>query len=139
MNLTGYLRSNGGSMSLQYRDIDGRPTERTPSTHPYSYDPYVIGQWGDAKTASNSAYDDRMEQQDYDKFRYAKERVFGKHGGYFSGMGDHAKASAFLTAYYGKPCEAVAVLQGANHATGYPYLFIYWNEPSATPKKAETE
>jgi len=65
-----YTDTLGGSDSMnfmmqQYLDENGFPVKRTPITHPYSYDAYVI--WGAKNKDSHGVYTDRLLQWDYKK------------------------------------------------------------------------
>ena len=56
-----------------YRDWNGKATERTPDTHRYSYEPYVVHK--KANEYQNAVYSDRMMQWDYDKVHILSKNI----------------------------------------------------------------
>ena len=51
-----------GCCGFYYFDLDGNPIERTPQTHPYSYEEFVVFKSQDFKTDDIAVYHDRMLQ-----------------------------------------------------------------------------
>lgn len=128
----------GYIMGSRYIGVDGRPVSRTPIDYPYSYDPYQIGKWSDPNAEGvTGAYCDRMRQWNYQKWQEAVAGSFKREGDmYREGIGK-ALLERFLAIYNGYPCEAVAVFKGANHANGYPYLYIMWKEKKEAGSEKE--
>lgn len=112
--------------------VDPRRT-RERHSHPYCYDEFFL--WGDraSKEGCSGDYSDRLQQWDYEKHK-ALFSLLGKRGWREA---NRQQASAFLTAYHGRPIEAVALAEGCNQGNGYPYWVVWWRalaaEPSPTP------
>lgn len=109
-----------------YVDLNGKPIKRTPQDSPYSYDEFVI--WQD-KTADihkcSAVYSDRMMQWNSTKFQHCMQTVFGTSGQSFYNS-KHTDINKFLNLYFENKVQLVAVLQGCNVSTGYPYWIFYY-------------
>ena len=102
--------------------VDPRHT-RGKHSHPYSYDAFY--HWRDRHiNRAHAVYHDRMQQQDWDKYEEARELVKGK---WFNEC-TREELSAFLSAYFDKEVKAVALVQGCNQSSGYPYWVFYYRE-----------
>ncbi len=82
------------------------------------------------KTAQ-AEYSDRMAQWGHAKFQTACATGPKQHFRYWT----PAQVSKFLTAYFGKPIRAVALSEGCNVSSGYPY-WVFWFR-DATPKRSK--
>lgn len=117
---------------------------RTKSESPYAYSEYFVFRHGGRRDGyswnfgkdTHADYSDRLWQWDYEKARKACEGIEGRmtHWGPDS-------ASKFLSAYYGRPIECLALAEGCNPSSGYPY-WIFWYrhaevKPVSKPEKTE--
>lgn len=127
-----------------YRDIDGRPVERTPETHRYSFSDYVVFKdEAGYRLATGSAYSDRMQTWDYDKYKSAAIAVWGENrqgGGFPScpNSGKDANTEKFLRLYYDDPqLELVAIIASCNVSSGYPLWALVWIPGNKTEESAQ--
>jgi len=111
----------------QYVDENGRPIARTPLTHPYSYDSYVI--WGNSDGNSSGAlYSDRLFQWNPEKYNRLCVKHFGDKGQHFDNR-DPAKVEAFLRDYFDKPKLVLTmIMRGCNVSSGYPLWIFFYKE-----------
>lgn len=93
----------------------------TKEDWPYSYSEHYL--WGEKTKDSEAVYSDRLAQWDHTKHRDAVEAVADLKCRY--GHWGQAGTSKFLSSYYGKPVNAIAVAEGCNVSNGYPY-FVFW-------------
>lgn len=126
-----YLYSDGWNCWPTYIDIYGNAIKRTPFTNPYNYDEYVI--WRrDSNTdepcdlsKSSAVYSDRLFQWDPEKYNRCCKEVFGDIGQYFNTRNPD-KIQQFLSIYFEKDVELLAIVQGCNQFSGFPYwIFLY--------------
>jgi len=99
---------------------------RHKNTHPYSYDPYWIWKKGDVKVKGvNVDYHDRLQQWNWDRYRKAFDLV--KEDGCTGDINSFTQeqASMFMSHYQDKPCEVIAIAEGCNQSSGYPY-WVFW-------------
>jgi hypothetical protein len=114
--------------STRYRFVDPDTENRTKEEWPYSYSSYFL--WGSAEKGCEVVYSDRLAQWDSEKSKAALAAVADENCRY--GYWSTAGTSKYLTAYFGKPIEAVAVAEGCNVSSGYPY-WIFWFRDAAIP------
>lgn len=108
-------------------DIDGNPIERTPFSHPYSYDAYVVYKADDYNKKDTWVYSDRLLQWDRGAFKTAVREVWPDKSGSqtFSGRKPE-DINRFLSLYFGKEVRLTAIQQACNVSTGYPcWIFAY--------------
>jgi hypothetical protein len=117
----------------RYDFVDGYGAgRRGPGTHPYSYDPFYL--WGGEKEAKakgvSAAYSDRISTW-YDNF----DARFKKHVGKRWSQASPEELSALMSDCMEKRVEVVALAEGANQATGYPYWIVWMkiHEPQSVP------
>lgn len=125
----GYL-DYWGCCGPAYLGLDGKPIKKTPRSHPYSYDEFVIYKSKDFKPTDCMVYHDRMLQWNRQKFGDAVREVWPKTPGsqMFSGRTPE-DINKFLNLYFGKEVKLTAVLQGCNVGNGFPYwIFAYTEE-----------
>ena len=95
-----------------YLNLNGRPVERTPMTHPYSYDEFVIFKSERFEKTDCMVYHDRMMQWSGSAFSKAVREVWPDkpHSQMFSGKkpADFAPASHSHTGYIEKPASPVS-------------------------------
>lgn len=121
----GYLENNA---ILGFVDLNGNPVKRTPFTHAYNYDEYVIYKDENFKEVKcDAVYSDRLYQWDYDKFNRCCKEVFKNQGQYFSER-DPKEIEKFLSLYFEKEVKLMAITQGCNASTGYPYWVFFYKE-----------
>lgn len=110
-----------------FEDLDGNPIERTPYSHPYSYDAYVLYKSPDYDKTDRWVYSDRMRQWDRDKLQDAMRTVWPDQAGSQSFSGKNpADINRFLNLYFGKEVRLTAIMEGCNVSSGYPYwIFVY--------------
>lgn len=112
-----------------YLNLNGRPVERTPMTHPYSYDEFVIFKSKRFEKTDCMVYHDRMMQWSGSAFSKAVREVWPDkpHSQMFSGKKPE-DINRFLNLYFGKEVELTAVLQGCNVGNGFPYWIFAYKE-----------
>lgn len=110
-----------------YLDLAGRPIQRTPLTHPYSYEAFVLYKSKDYKETDSQVYSDRLLEWDSLAFKAAVREVWPEKPE--SQMFNGKKAidiQHFLSLYFRKNVKLTAIMQGCNVGNGYPYwLFAY--------------
>lgn len=112
----------------KFVDLNGKPIERTPFSHPYNYDEYVI--WKDKifnEDKHSAVYSDRLYQWDYEKYDKCCQEVFKNKGQAFY-QREPKEIEKFLKMYFEKEIKLTAVAQGCNQATGYPYWVFFYEE-----------
>ncbi|WP_275372677.1 hypothetical protein [Clostridium tertium] len=109
----------------QYLDINGRPVKRTKDEYPYSYDPYVIWDSGLSREKSHTLYSDRLMQWNCENFNECCMVIWGNRSQYFSDRKPN-DIESFLSMYLDKPAKLVLLMEGCNHASGYPYWIFYY-------------
>ena len=124
MSLKSYLSKE---FDLRYLDLNGIPVKRTPHTHPYNYDGFVL--WRNSKdiNASDTVYSDRLYQWDWEKYNKCCYEIFGNTGQYF----DNRKPEdieKFLSLYFGNEVKLCVLMQYCNKATGFPYWRFDYKE-----------
>jgi hypothetical protein len=91
---------------------------------PYSYSEFFIS--GSHETIRQpgvtAAYSDRLWQWDYDK----ATKLWAEHVGRNWQYAALSELSAFISAYEGKKLVAVALAEGCNPSTGYPYWILWY-------------
>lgn len=128
-----YYEDYWGGGSPLYLDLNGRPVKRTPASHPYSYDEFVIFKSERFEKTDCMVYHDRMMQWSGSAFSKAVREVWPDkpHSQMFDGK-KPADINRFLNLYFGKEVELTAVLQGCNVSSGYPYWIFAYKEMEAT-------
>ena len=109
--------------------IDGKPIERTPETHPYSYDPFFEYMAPEYSESDRMVYHDRMRQWDAKAFRNAVALTWpdkAENQGFYDK--DPRDVEKFLGLYFGKPVHLTGVLRGCNVGNGYPYWIFCYTE-----------
>ena len=92
--------------------------KKTPLTHPYNYDPFVI--WENEQKAEGSVYSDRMLQWDYEQFNKSVKAVFGDTRQIFTGSTPE-QIQELLRLYFEKPDLILCkITQHCNQSTGNP-------------------
>ena len=108
-----------------YVNMNGDPVERTPRTHPYNFDSYVIWKDDNYKEANCSCWSDRLLQWDYKKTRALMKKHFGNEGDYYDDRNPE-DVEKFLQDYYDdNSLKLLVIMKGCNHASGYP-LWHFW-------------
>ena len=125
---------NGNQVWSGYVDEHGRPVERTPIPHPYSFDAYVEWRGLPNEGVTSCVYTDRLLQWDWDKYNKLRKKHFGDQAQMWSGD-DPEKVQAFLRDYNDDPGLVLHyIMKCCNVATGYPiWIFAY----HSGPKKVE--
>ena len=107
-----------------YHDKEGNirhSPPRTKMSHPYSYDAIVLFNTG--KPTNGSAYSDRMQEWDYEKFN--------KHlgtGEIKFRWGSQSSVETFARLYFDDvTLKVTKVVEICNVATGYPVGLICWH------------
>lgn len=118
-----------GYYGEMYLDLSGRPVERTPQSHPYSYSEYVLYKSEKFEQKDHMVYHDRMLQWDSVAFSKAVREVWPDkpHSQMFSGK-KPSDINRFLNLYFGKEVVLTAVLQGCNVGDGFPYWVFAYKE-----------
>ncbi|GJQ43695.1 MAG: hypothetical protein JETCAE03_31930 [Ignavibacteriaceae bacterium] len=106
-----------------------RPKKRTPITHPYNYDPFVIWQSSDIDKATDSVYSDRMFQHDSLLFNHCCKACFGDEGQCFDNR-DPLDIEKFLIMYLKNTNVVLTkITQHCNQSSGFPlWRFDYYKK-----------
>lgn len=112
-----------------YLDLDGKPIERTPETHPYSYQEFVVHKSQSFKKTDNMVYHDRLLQWNRKAFSDAVREVWPEmpESQMFYGKKPE-DIERFLSLYFGEEVNLTAVLQGCNVGNGFPYWVFAYTE-----------
>lgn len=109
--------------------IDGKPIERTPESHPYSYDAFFEYMAPDYKESDSMVYHDRMMQWDGKAFRNAVASVWPDKAESQMFYGKIPEdVEKFLCLYFGKSVRLTGILRGCNVSNGYPYWIFCYKE-----------
>ena len=130
MNKNCFIDNNGEFCFACHKYLDNydKPILRTPITHPYSYDGYVIYRNGKNSEVTGSCYSDRMYQWNYEKFNKCCMDIFGNKGQYFDSR-DPNLIEKFLQKYFDKSnLKLIYIMQWCNQSSGYPLWSFHWNE-----------
>lgn len=107
-----------------YYDQYGNPIERTPITHRYNYDSFLMLRQLPNEEATAGVYTDRLYRDYFHEIESLVLRYTGTRGQYWDKftldqiqniMRDHFKRQDLLVVY---------VMQCCNQATGYPLWYI---------------
>ena len=118
----------GNEIKNKFVDLNGNPIKRTPLSWTYSYDEFVI--WKDEnfkKEECSAVYSDRLLQWSHEKFDKCCQEIFKNKGQYFSER-DPKDIEKFLSLYFEKEIKLMAITQGCNTCTGYPYWVFFYKE-----------
>lgn len=116
----------GEEIAPRFVGLDGKPIEKTPYSHPYSYDEFVKWKSEDfVERECYAVYSDRLLQWDRKKFDKACQEVFKNHGQMF-GDRKPEDIEKFLSIYLGHEVKLKAIVQGCYLWNGFPYwAFLY--------------
>ena len=129
------MTPEGGVTYGFYMDENNRVIERTPDSHPYSYDSYMLWRRLPNSEVTGTAYSDRMMQWKQDKYFPLWESICGKNQ-YWSNYSQE-KILEFVRAYFEDPTlEICYVMQCCNQASGFPLWFVAYKQ---TPKETVDE
>ncbi len=119
---------DGETVYTGYIDENGRPVERTPHTHPYNYDSFLMWRGLPNKGANSSIYSDRLLQWDWDKHNELCRKHFGDEGQYWNDR-DPEKIEAFLQDWCDDPrLKLHYIMQCCNQSSGYPlWCFVFYS------------
>jgi hypothetical protein len=109
----------------------------TKEQYPYSYSEHFVWREEDRarlKTAE-AVYHDRMAQWDHAKFEAACAVGPRRHFNQWS----KDDLSKFLTTYFGKPTRCVALSEGANVSSGFPFFVFWFRHTDGASKTAQSE
>lgn len=119
----------GGSM---YVGHDGTPCKRTPFSHPYNYEEFVL--WRKAGynprdvKADGSCYSDRLLHWDFDRHNELCLKHFGNKGQYWNER-DPKLIEAFLRDWNDNQSLCLLeIIQGCNQSSGYPVWAFLWKD-----------
>ena len=121
-----YVGADGNPCCESFVDLDGHPVGRTPWTHPYSFDTYVLYKAKDFRGDDHMEYGDRMMSWDWEGFHNAIREVWSDgHGQMFDGDRPE-ELEKFLCLYHKHPLHLTAVLKGCNVSNGCPcWVFAF--------------
>ncbi len=109
-------------------DLEGNPVARTPQSHPYSYDFYVT--WkkpkADLENIKDAVYSDRLNEYDYQKCQRLKMQHFGNQGDVWDNRSPK-KIEAFLSDYYNREVELIAIMKGCDVSSGFHLWTFHYN------------
>ena len=114
----------------------GAREKRAKENYPYSYSDHFVQRFvshEDLKKDDVSAeYSDRMQGWNYEAWKRACDKTaLAKRFQEFS----KANLSDFLSEYHGKPIEGLAIAEGCNASSGYPYFIFWFREKGKRAKK----
>lgn len=112
-------------------NLDGNVVERTPLSHPYNYEEYVVWKSNDFQKDSHysAVYSDRLYQWDASKYDRCREEVFGEHSQSWDGK-KPSDIERFLSIYLQTKVKLQAIVKGCNAAYGSPYWVFFYEEDS---------
>lgn len=115
-----HTRHKNGYFTISLVDEFDNPIEKTPQSHPYSYDGFVTYRNGQNKDASGTIYSDRLLQWDYERTRLLMKKHFGNTGDYYDNRSPE-QIESFLKEWTGeKNLKLILVMQYCNKSSGYP-------------------
>lgn len=116
-------------------DEHGNPVERAKSSHPYSYDGFVLWRGGCNGEANNTIYSDRLLRWDWDKHNELCLKHFGDEGQYWNNR-KPKKIEAFLRDWTGCPeLKLILIMEYCNQSNGYPcWRFDYFTPTTQEAK-----
>lgn len=122
-------KNSWGEPLSMFTDLYGNPVERTPYSHPYSFDQYVIWKSNvfDKNKIYSAEYSDRMLEWDREKFSKCTREVFGNQKQYFDDR-EPKDIEKFLIKYFGHELKLVAVEKCCNVPTGYPIWIFHFED-----------
>ena len=114
-------------MRQVYMNIKGDRVEKTPESHPYSFDPYCT-YYGDHFPEDNVADSDRLYEWDTELFKKCYEEVWGTpYGQTFDAY--PPRIEKFLRLYFkNDKLELTGVEKACNKGNGYPYWIFYYKD-----------
>lgn len=127
MNTYGYF---GYDNSSRYLDEDGKPVSKTPHTHPYSYDPYIVfgkpNKEVEKGYINGCVYDDRMLQSNFKKYEFLRGNIL-KNSPFETCSKENLEK--FLSAFNDNKIKVdlVRILKGCNVSNGYPYYVFQYH------------
>lgn len=110
-----------------FQTLDGQPIERTPESHPYSYEEYVLWKKEYKEEKARSVYSDRLRQQDHQKEKEVCLAVFGDTGQYFNNRKPE-DVERYLSKLLDIEIKLTAILEACNVSSGYPYWRFCYEE-----------
>lgn len=107
---------------------DGNLCHRTPASHPYSYDPFVV--WtANAPPENSSVYTDRLRSQRPDEYKALAKELFPNLGDYWSEY-PPIGVQAFLRRLLDcQELEVCRLIEHCNWSNGYPCWQILYHDP----------
>jgi len=122
--------SNGDLISdSEYIDLEGNPIEKTPITHPYSFELHIT--YGKPNLpkgmVTDSAYTDRLSQWDYKKYDKCCKSVFGNKTPYWDSRKTE-DIEKFLKLYFNDDTlKLIRISKCCNVSNGFPLWLFDWN------------
>lgn len=113
-----------------YYDEKGQMLERTPLSHPYNYESFVLWRKMDAAdvVAKGVVYTDRLFQWDPKKYNELCRKHFGNEAQLWDER-EPEKIEVFLRDYMDNPDLVLTmVMQGCNQASGFPLWILFYGE-----------
>ena len=128
-NETRTYRTVHGDITVFSDGIDehNNPVKKTRSEYPYSYDGFVTWRCGENSEAKETAYSDRLLQQDHAKCRVMMQKHFGKTSDYWSDY-EPEQIEGFLREWCNAPnLKLIFIMEYCNVSNGYPYWRFDFN------------
>lgn len=108
-------------------DEFGKAVERTPYTHPYSYDDFVTWRGGKNEDANATVYTDRLLQWDYKKYNKLSKKHFNNEAQIWYDR-EPSKIEAFMRDWTGdKNLKLILVMQSCNQSSGFPLWRFHYH------------
>jgi hypothetical protein len=103
-----------------YVDEHGEPIKRTPESHPYNHDGYIVARFGPNSEVNDTIYSDRLYQWDSTKHDHLCRKHFEDVAQGW-GARDPKKIEAFLRDWTECPdLKLVFIMKYVNVSNGFP-------------------
>lgn len=127
------IRSEDGVISVSSgRPFDPTSLIRPKHSHPYSYTGFYTWEapgFKDVERQSKLVWTDRLYQWSPDKFNKCCKEHFGDESQYFERSSrPPKKIEGFLSAYFEKSVNLLAVAEHCNQASGFPVWTLHYEE-----------
>ena len=115
-----YINQNGYAVNFYAVDEYGNPVEKSKEDYPYSYDGFITWRCGENKEVNDTAYSDRLYQEDCTKYNRLSKKYFGNEMQSFSSR-EPKQIEAFLAEWTDAPkLKLIFIMEYCNVSSGYP-------------------
>lgn len=118
----------GYELEPRYVDIHGNKVEKTPYSHPYNYDEFVVWKSKNFNPSTDfGVYSDRLMQWDMEKYNKCCREVFSNEAQMFQNRKPE-DIEKFLSLYLEEKIILTAVVQACHWLSGFPYWVFYYRK-----------